>query len=96
MKKLNLDKLVIGVLLGVCLMLAIGAKGMGTSHSVGTYRIATCVHPGSSEVYVLNTRTGQVWMSHQGRWSDLGHISGMEEVKPKLKPVYREGRIGFE
>jgi len=38
MKTFNLDKLVIGVLLGVCLMLAIGAGGLGRSHSVGTFQ----------------------------------------------------------
>ena len=32
MKKLNLDKLVVGVLLGVCLILAIGAIAVSYTH----------------------------------------------------------------
>ena len=99
MKNSNLDKLVIGVLLGVCLTLAIGAtagRGFGTSGSVGKYQIASGANPYQSGAFVLNTHTGQVWMYMQGKWSDIGHVSGIEEVKPKLRAVYREDRISFQ
>ena len=99
MKKLNLDKLMIGVLLGVCLTLAIGAnarRGFGTSGVAGKYQIASSADPYSGGTFVLNTYTGQVWMYSNSRWRDIGHASGMEEVTPKLKAVYRESGITFE
>ena len=99
MKKFNLDKLVIGILLGVCLMLVIGAdarRGLGGHLALGTYQIASSADPYQGGTFVLNTQTGQVWMYRQNKWSDLGHISGMEEVAPKRKAVYRESGISFE
>ena len=99
MKKFNVEKLVIGILLGVCLTLAIGAgarRGFGTTGSVGKYQIASSAEPYNDGVFVLNTHTGQVWMYSHGKWRDIGHISGIEEVKPRLKAVYRESGITFE
>ena len=97
MKKLNLDKLAIGVLLGVCLMLAIGARrGFGTLSPVGTYQIASSADPYQKGVFVLNTQTGQVLMHNHSGWRDLGHVSGIEEVTPRLKAVYRESGITFQ
>ena len=99
MKKLNVDKLATGILLGVCLTLAIGAgarRGFGTTGLVGTYQIASSADSYSGGTFVLNTQTGQVWMYKLNRWSDIGHASGMEEVTPKLKAVYRESGITFE
>ena len=96
MKKLNLDKLVVGVLLGVCLMLAIGAMGMGMSHPVGTYQIATCADTATDQVYVLNTQTGQVWVFDRAGWDTLGHVSGIEEIVPRLKAIHQNSRISFK
>ena len=99
MKRLNLDKLVIGVLLGVCLTLAIGAnarRGAGGPRALGTYQIASSADPYQKGAFVLNTQTGQVWMYKTGKWMDIGHASGMEEVKPRLKAVYRESGVTFE
>ena len=99
MKKFNLDKLVIGVLLGVCLVLVIGAnarRGFGGQRGVGTYQIASSADPYNGGAFVLNTHTGHVWMYRRSKWSDLGHVSGMEEVAPRLKAVYRESGITFE
>ena len=97
MKKFNIDKLVIGVLLGVCLMLAIGAGGLSTSHPVGTYQIIPGMRPQAREFYVLNTQTGRVWEFDEGRgWETLGHVSGIEEITPPSKAVYRNNRVRFE
>jgi len=99
MKNFNLDKLVMGVILGVCLMLAIGAntrRGFGGQLALGTYQIATSADPYQGGVFVLNTQTGQVWVYKLNKWNDIGHVSGMEEVKPRLKAVYRESGITFE
>ena len=97
MKKSNVDKLVIGVLLGVCLMLTIGAGGLGTSHAVGRYQIVSGMRPQAREFYVLNTQTGRVWEFDGARgWDTLGHVSGIEEITPPSKAVYRNNRVRFE
>ena len=97
MKKLNLDKLVIGVLLGVCLTLAIGAGGLARSHSVGTYQIVAGIQPQAKEIFVLNTQTGRVWeFDSRTGWDTLGHVSGIEEITPASKAVYRNNRVRFE
>ena len=97
MKKFNIDKLAIGVLLGVCLMLAIGAVGSATSHPVGTYQIVPGFRPQAREFYVLNTQTGRVWEFDGARgWDTLGHVSGIEEITPASKAVYRNIRVRFE
>ncbi len=97
MKKFNIYKLVIGVLLGVCLMLAIGAKGMGTSHSVGTYQIVAGAYPQAKDIFVLNTQTGRVWEFDDAiGWNTLGHVSGIEEITPTSKAAYRNNRVRFE
>ena len=97
MKKFNIDKLAIGVLLGVCLMLAIGAGGSVESHPVGTYQIISGMRPQARELYVLNTRTGRVWEFDDTRgWDTIGHVSGIEEITPPSKAVYRNNRVRFE
>jgi len=97
MKTFNLDKLVIGVLLGVCLMLAIGAGGLGRSHSVGTFQIVAGTHPQSKDIFVLNTQTGRVWeFDSVTGWDTLGHVSGIEEITPASKAVFRNNRVRFE
>ena len=57
MKKMNLDKLIIGFLLGMCLVLLLGASGQGVSQEVGTWQVSGDREGG----YIVNTRTGQVW-----------------------------------
>ncbi len=97
MKKLNLDKLVIGVLLGVCLTLAIGAGGLARSHSVGTYQIVAGIQPQAKEIFVLNTQTGRVWEFDSATgWDTLGHVSGIEEITPTSKAVLKNSRVRFE
>ena len=84
-------------ILGVCLMLAIGAGGSVESHPVGTYQIIPGMRPQAREFYVLNTQTGRVWEFDSGRgWETLGHVSGIEEITPPSKAVYRNNRVRFE
>ena len=94
MKKANLEKLIIGFLLGVCLMLAIGASGEVSSRGVGTYELSAGAN---FSVYVLNTQTGQLWFvdGTGGNWQARGHASGAEEVVPMPMAVRdtRPGRI---
>lgn len=97
MKKFNIDKLVVGVLLGVCLMLAVGAGGSATSYSVGTYQIVPGMRPQARELYVLNTKTGRVWeFDGVNGWDTIGHVSGIEDITPPSKAVYRNNRVRFE
>jgi len=97
MKKFNIDKLVIGVLLGVCLMLAIGAGGSAMSHPVETYQIVSGAQPQAKEFYILNTRTGRVWEFDSATgWDTLGHVSGIEDITPASRAVFRNNRVRFE
>ncbi len=97
MKKFNIDKLVIGVLVGVCLVLAIGAGGSGTLHPVGTYQIVSGMRPQARELYVLNTRTGRVWEFDSATgWDTLGHVSGIEEIAPASRAVFHNNQVRFE
>jgi hypothetical protein len=57
MQKMNLDRLIIGFLLGVCLMLALGAGGQGSTQEIGTWQVSGSREGG----YILNTKTGQFW-----------------------------------
>jgi len=71
MKKIDVKSAVIGTLVGVCLMLVIGAGGNGSSE-VGRYRISAAGDSNTS-CFVLDTVTGRVWRritSTQG--SDYG------------------------
>ena len=94
MKKVNFEKFVIGFLLGVCLMLAIGAGGEVSSQAVGTYELSAGT---DFSVYVLNTQTGQLWFVDRdgGNWQVRGHASGAGEVVPMPTAVRdtRPGRI---
>ncbi len=97
MKKFNVDKLAIGVLLGVCLMLAIGAGGSAMSHTVGTYQIVSGSPRQTKEFFILNTRTGRVWEFDSATgWDTLGHVSGIEGITPPSKAIYRNNRVRFE
>ena len=69
MRSHSLDKLVIGFLLGVCLMLVIGAARSGSPSPVGTYQVGC----DADDVYVLNTQTGQLWNATRPiDWVDCG------------------------
>ena len=57
MKSIDMKSLIIGLLLGLCAVLAAGAVG-GTKYEVGRYRIAT-----GQNYYcmVIDSKTGQLW-----------------------------------
>ena len=84
MKNANLDKLIVGFLLGVCLMLAIGVGGKEQANPVGTYRLATAQ---GANAFVLNSRTGRLWVSGAvgGRvtWMDCGSSQSTERLLPE-------------
>ncbi len=59
MKKIDVKSCVIGLLLGVCVMLVIGAGGNGSSE-VGKYRISAA-GDSTTSCFVIDTATGRTW-----------------------------------
>lgn len=63
MKTINTKSFLIGLLFGVCAVLALGAAS-GKQEDIGRYQIAC---PDSSSVcFVIDTKTGQVWQRYSG------------------------------
>lgn len=92
MNKLN--KLVIGILIGMCVMLTLGAAGGSIRQEVGTYQL-DCDTRGY--VYVLNTQTGRLWQTNSvGHWKDWGHASGVEEIMPAREATQTEGKLKWK
>ena len=73
MKRHTVSILVIGVLLGICLALALGVKKR-SSRPVGTFQAT--VEQDGSDVWVLNTMTGDLYRydAGTGRWDVLGYV----------------------
>ena len=63
MKTIDTKSLLIGLLFGVCVLLALGAAS-GKQEDVGRYQVAC---PDSQSVcFVIDTATGQVWRKIAG------------------------------
>ena len=73
MKRHAVIILVIGILLGSCLTLVLGAKAR-SARPVGTYQAT--VEQDGSDVWVLNTTTGDLcrFEIRTGRWDVLGYV----------------------
>ncbi len=94
MNEQKLNKLAMGVLIGIGFMLALGAIGGGTRQEAGTYQL-DCDTRGY--VYVLNTQTGRLWQTNSvGHWKDCGHASGMEEITPAKAATREAGRLKWK
>ena len=62
MKTIDTKSLLIGLLFGVCILLALGAAGEKQSDDVGRYQIAC---PGDlNACFIIDTKTGQVWQKY--------------------------------
>ena len=57
MKKIDMKSLLVGMILGVCMLLALGAS-TGKQADIGKYQV---VCPDQSTCFVIDTTTGQVW-----------------------------------
>jgi hypothetical protein len=67
----NLSSIVIGFLLGVCLMLLVGATNYGTPH----YQMeATRTSDGGAICWAIDTHKGMVWKYSGGRWHPWEHL----------------------
>ena len=58
MKKINIKSLLVGMILGVCVLLALGAA-TGKRADIGRYQVAC--PDNQSTCFVIDTTTGQVW-----------------------------------
>jgi hypothetical protein len=58
MKKIDIKSLLVGMILGVCVLLALGAA-TGKQADIGRYQVAC--PDSSSACFVIDTTTGQVW-----------------------------------
>ena len=63
MKKIDIKSLLVGMILGVCVLLALGAA-TGKQADIGRYQVACPDH--ASTCYVIDTTTGQVWQRFNG------------------------------
>ena len=61
MKTIDTKSVLIGLLFGVCILLALGAAS-GKQADVGRYRIACPDH--QSTCFVIDTKTGKVWTKY--------------------------------
>jgi len=95
MKNFDSKSAVIGLLLGVCVMLVIGAGGNGSSE-VGRYRISAAGDSKNS-CFVIDTSTGRVWLRYsptQGSdygspedWDEQARKQAMEKQTPIQRRV---------
>jgi len=80
----DIKNLVIGFLLGVCLMLVIAAAG--SNHGdVGTYQCCAAGND-SLAVFVTDTRTGQTWRLGRTEAYDLGTPGSPKSVRRSITP----------
>ncbi len=82
---INFASLVIGFLLGLCLMLAIGAAS-GNDDSPGQYQ---CCAAGnySDAVFVIDTETGQTWRLGRTDSYDLGTPQQRKSIRQSIMPM---------
>ncbi len=81
MKSIDFKSAVIGLLLGVCVMLVLGAGGIGTTN-IGRYRIVR-VGTSSTTCFVIDSATGRVWRKNS--YVQGGYMGSPEEWDNKAK-----------
>jgi hypothetical protein len=71
MKKIDIKSLLVGMILGVCVLLALGAA-TGKQADIGRYQVACPDNPNTC--FVIDTTTGQLWQrrSTNSKGKDLG------------------------
>ena len=71
MKKIDIKSLLVGMILGVCVLLALGAA-TGKQADIGRYQVAC--PDNQSTCFVIDTATGQLWqrITHLKKGKDLG------------------------
>jgi hypothetical protein len=84
-KHLSLSSVVIGFLLALCLMLAVGAA---SSDGLGRYQ---CCSAGSSDisVFVIDTQTGRTWRLSRTDTYDLGTPQNRKSDRQSITPIVK-------
>jgi len=82
---LNLSSMVIGFLLALCLLLAVGAAGGNN----GSFKRYQCSAAGSSDlaVFVLDTETGHTWRLSRTDIYDFGTPSEPRSIRRSIRPM---------
>ena len=85
--KLDISSLVIGFLLALCLMFAVGAAG-GNGSSKGRYE---CCAAGNDDlaVFVLDTQTGQTWRLGRNSSYDFGTPQSPKSSRRSITPIVK-------
>jgi len=79
----HFGSMVIGFLMAICLMLALGAA-TGDDSQEGPYRIAA----GSDmSAFVIDTQTGHVWQVSRGDNTDLGTPLDRKSLRRSITPM---------
>ena len=73
--------MVIGFLLALCLVLAVGAAT--GNESAGPYRISA----GGDAAFVLDTQTGHVWQLSRSDNIDLGTPLNRKSIRKSITPM---------
>lgn len=84
-ENVNVGGLIIGFLLGVCLMLAAGAAG-GSDDEVGQYQCCA-VGDDSLAVFVVETSTGQTWRLSRTDNYDFGTPYSRKSLRRSITPM---------
>jgi hypothetical protein len=82
---LNFTSLVIGFLLALCLILAIGARS-GYNDNPGQYQ---CCAAGNDDlaVFVIDTETGQTWRMGRTDMYNFGTPQARKSIRQSITPI---------
>ena len=84
-RNVNFSSLAIGLLLGLCLMLAVGAAG-SSDDAPGQYQ---CCAAGDDDlaVFVVETSTGHTWRLSRSDNYDLGTPYARKSLRRSITPM---------
>ena len=84
-RNLNLSSMVVGFLLALCLLLAVGAAG-GNGDGPKRYQ---CSAAGNSDlaVFVIDTETGHTWRLSRNDMYDFGTPSQPRSIRRSIRPM---------
>jgi len=82
---LNVNSMVIGFLLGLCLLLAVGAS---KSYDTNSQRYQCCAAGNEPlAVFVIDTETGNTWRLGRNDMYDFGTPSAPRSIRRSIRPT---------
>ncbi len=79
MNSIDFKSAVIGLLLGVCVMLVLGAGGAGgTVADVGRYRVSAA-GDSSTTCFIIDTATDRTWRKYPSNANKQGYVGSPKE-----------------